>query len=73
MTPENPDSDSESDSTAAQATVRLRVERAAIPTLGELEGVKVVFETSGGRLLRLAALLALALALASLGLLPMPW
>lgn len=70
MTADSTEPDSEGDPDPVWATVRLRVERAAIPTLGELEGVNVVVETSGGRLLRLALLALLGVALASVGLVP---
>lgn len=73
MTTKETESDSESDSTAPWARLRFRVERASVPTLGEFEGVRVVFETSGGRLLRLAVVVAVVVALAYLGLLPLPW
>ena len=66
--PEKPDSGSDSESTPTthlRAKVRLYVDHAAIPTVGELDGVKLVVETtSGGRLVKLVALLLAALALA---------
>lgn len=74
MTSDSPDPDSDPDSKPlVWAKLRLRVERAAVPTLGELEGVRLVVETtSGGRLVKLVLVL-LALALAYVGPVPTPW
>ncbi|WP_137287217.1 hypothetical protein [Halorussus salinisoli] len=72
MTPK--DTDPETDRTnLVSAKLRLRVERANVPTLGELEGVKIMVETtSGGRVVKILVVL-LALALAYFGPVPVPW
>lgn len=74
MTSDSPDPDAESDSKPLLwAKLRLHVERAVVPTLGELQGVRLVVETtSGGRLAKLVLVL-LVVALAYFGLLPIPW
>ncbi|NEU56518.1 hypothetical protein [Halorussus sp. MSC15.2] len=72
MTSKNPDTESERP-TLVRAKLRLRVERASVPTLGELEGLKLVVVTdSGGRLAK-AILVLLALALWHFGVVPAPW
>ncbi|MFC7080032.1 hypothetical protein [Halorussus caseinilyticus] len=75
MTSKDSDSKPETDPTSlVWAKLRLRVERASVPTLGELEGVKLVVETnSGGRLAKVVLVVLFVLALAYFGIVPVPW
>lgn len=75
MTPEPPDTDPENDPTALlRAKVRLQVERATVPTVGEFEGVRLMVETSSGsRFVKLVVALLVAAALVHFGPVPAPW